>query len=129
MDYNAIAQLALNMLTKYGQTVLLRQLAGGGSAVYDPTTGVVTQGTPVDAPRQGLIVDNTGKKINKTAGDHYASGALIVDTDKWMYIDANGADPRTQDQIVVKGNAFQIMDVQTMEPGGIPLIHLIVLRK
>lgn len=127
MNYNRIAKNVLKALTKYGQSVTLRQYSVGGSD-YDPATQSASLPAPVDTIRKGLVTDQPGTRIGPQYGTNQKPGTLIQDGEKWLYIDAIGPSPKVQDQMIVNGVMFTIADVQVTGPGGIPLFYLVVLR-
>jgi hypothetical protein len=128
--YDDMAKVALDLLTEFGQTVTLRQVATGGGD-YNPltgqTTGVGLDGA-FDSYRKGLPTDPPGNRIGSQYGQTLEKGNLIQDNDKWVYIDANGPAPRLQDHVIVQGIEYVTIDVQMVSPGGTPIIYLVVLR-
>lgn len=127
MDYNRIAKNVTRSLTKYGQSVTLRQYSVGGGN-YDPASQSATLPTPIDSIRKGLVTDQPGTRIGPQYGTNQKANSLIQDGEKWLYVDAMGPAPRMQDQMIVNGVMYTIADVQVTGPGGIPLFYLVVLR-
>lgn len=127
MDYNRIAKNVMRSLTKYGQSVTLRQYSVGGGN-YDPASQSAMLPTPIDSIRKGLVTDQPGTRIGPQYGTNQKANSLIQDGEKWLYVDAMGPAPRMQDQMIVNGIMFTIADVQVTGPGGIPLFYLVVLR-
>lgn len=128
--YTRLFQTALRLLKKYGQQVVLRRYTQGG-ADYNPASGTATPQGPTginDTFRQGLPTDAPGKRIGQQYGQILETNTLIQDTDRWMYLDANGASPTQQDHILYGGVDYAIVDVQVYSPGGLAMLYLIVLR-
>ncbi len=128
--YSNLAATSLKLLTKFGQDVTLRQYSQGG-ADYDPTTSAATPSGPTgpnDSTRKGLPIDAPASRIGPQYGTTRETGTLIVDTDKWLYLDANGVKPSLQDHVILAGTEFSIINIQEENPGGTPLLYLLVLR-
>jgi hypothetical protein len=128
--YTRTAATSLRMLTKYGQSFTFRPYSQGGGD-YNPSTGV---GAPSgiagqnDSTRMGLATDAPGKRIGPEYGNTLENGTLIQDSDKWLYIDANGAKPSLQDHIIWNSTEYSIIDVQEVSPAGTAVLYLVVLR-
>jgi hypothetical protein len=128
--YSDMAQTALDMLTEFGQPIVLRKFSQGGGD-YNPATGI---GSPKgrtgsnDYTRSGLIVDAPGNKTGPQYGVTFQVGTLIQDTDKWMYMDAIGLPPKPQDHVIVQGIEFTLIDFQQINPAGTPVIYLLIMR-
>ena len=128
--YTRLFQTALRLLAKYGQPVTLRRYTQGGSD-YNPATGAASPAGPTginDTIRNGLPTDAPGKRIGQQYGQVVETNSLIQDTDRWMYLDANGLPPTQQDHILYGNVDYSIVDVQTYSPGGFPVLYLVVIR-
>lgn len=124
--YPKLAATALNLLSKFGQVVILRRYPVGGGT-YDPVTGVTTANT-IDESRKAIVTDPPGSRLGPTYGRQLQNGTLVQDADRWMYMDANGMEPRPQDHMVVQGFEYTIIDVQMIGPGGVPVVYLVAIR-
>jgi hypothetical protein len=131
MDYNKLAATVLRLLTKYGQVVVLKKIAVSGAGSYDPATGGASV-PGIDGEntqnRKGLPTDQPGNRIGPQYGQNMQTGDLIINKNKWIYIDANGLAPTTEDRLVVEGIEYNIIDVQKIQPGNVPLLYLLVLK-
>lgn len=127
MNYNHLAKNIQKKLTKYGQSVTLRQFSLGGSD-YDPATQTATLPASVDNIRKALVADQPATRMGPQYGVNLKTNTLITDTEKWLYLDAIGPAPRMQDQVLLNGSFFTIVDVQVTSPAGIPLFYILVLR-
>lgn len=128
--YPHLAATSLRLLKKYGQPVVLRRYSQGGSD-YNPSTGrAAPKGAngSNDMTRFAVPTDAPGKRVGQQYGATIEANSLIQDTDRWMYMDANGPKPTQQDHIIYQQTNFSIIDVQEINPGGIPLLYLIVIR-
>lgn len=127
MNYNRIAINIQKKLSKYGQSVTLRQFSVGGSD-YDPATQVASLPASVETIRKALPADQPATRMGPQYGMNLKANTLITDTEKWLYLDARGSTPKMQDQVLLNGAWFSIVDVQVTAPGGIPLFYILVLR-
>lgn len=127
MNYNRLADRVLLKLTKYGRKVTLRQVFVGGD--YDPATQTASSvASVVDTVRTALVTDQPSKRIGPQYGVNLKAGTLIQDGEKWVYLDAKGAPPKIQDRMVIGEVEYAIVDVQSISPGEIPVVYLVVLR-
>lgn len=124
--YDDLAQTALELLAEFGLEVTLVKK---GVNVADPTTGRVTKGTPTSETRVGVVTDNPGDRIGEQYGSNFKGGTLTKQTGKWLYMDANGQAPAVEDEIVMQGFKYQLVDVQTIGPGGQALLYLLVMHR
>lgn len=128
--YNRAIATTLRMLTKYGRTVTLRPYSVASSD-YNPSTG---QGAPAgedgsfDTIRRALETDQPGTQISQRFGDTLQNGTLVQSNDKWLYMDAVGAEPHLQDHILMDNINYMIINVQTTKPSGLAVFYLLVLR-
>ena len=127
--YPNLLKTSTRLLGKFGQTVTLKQYTVGGGD-YNVATGKANPTTSIATStiRKAIISDAPGKRIGPQYGVTREKNSLIQDTDKWIYLDANGAAPRLQDHIILDDIEFTIIDVQTSKPGGLALMYLLVLR-
>jgi len=129
--YDNLLKTSTRMMSKYGQAVTLRQYTFGGGD-YDPSQGEATPNPPASAPvdstRYGITIDAPGKKIDPKYGQNWAPNTSIINTDKWMYLDANGPRPSLQDHIIIAGTEFSIIDIQETKPSTTAMMYLLVLR-
>lgn len=127
MDYNRLADRVLKQLTKYGRNVTLRQYFIGGD--YDPATQKASSvASTVDSIRKALVTDQPSKRIGPQYGVNLKAGSLIQDGEKWVYLDAKGSPPKIQDHMIIGEVEYAIVDVQSISPGEVPVVYLVVLR-
>lgn len=128
--YSDLAETSLELLTEFGQDVILRKIVSSPGG-YNPATGVLTPDGITgshDTIRKALPTDPPGNRIGAGYGQTKEVGTLIQDNDKWMYMDANGPAPVLSDHIILGDTEYIIIDAQVTSPGGIPIIYLLVLR-
>lgn len=126
--YDKLASTALRLLTKYGRSVTLRQLAVGEGG-YDSATGEVTMPDSVDTTRNALVLDQPGTQISQRFGNNNQLNSLVQQGEKWLYMDANGVAPALQDKVIIDEVEYTIQDVQETGPGGIPVLYMLMIRK
>jgi hypothetical protein len=128
--YSEMAATALELLTEFGRPITYRAVTPTGGGAYNPGTGkAVSIGTAYsDSTRNAIVVDAPENRIGPQYGTNLKDGTLIQDADKWIYMDANGPDPRIQDLIIFDNVKYKIFNIQSVNPAGIPLIHLIGLK-
>ena len=128
--YSKVSAMVVRNLTKYGLSVTLRPLSEGGGD-YDPDTGLAspsgTAGT-YDETRKALLADQPGSQISIHFGRTLQNGTLIQDSDKWVYMDADGAVPKLHDNVIIQSIEYKIVNVQVTNPGGVAVLYLLVLR-
>lgn len=125
-----MAKTVIEMLKEFGQDIILRQVAIGGVS-YDPNTGAAAAAGGLgeyDAVRRGLPTDQPGNRIGPEYGQTLQGGTLVQDSDKWMYLDASGSKPTLSDLIIYQNVVYSLISVQETNPGGIPLLYLVVMR-
>lgn len=121
MDYAKLADTALKLLTKHGQDITLRTTTVGA---YDPATGTSTT-TTTDAIRKGAIFDYN----LVTYGNDLMNNTLVQAGDKRLYLDANGAAPNLNDQVIIGGVTWQIKNIKNIGPAGIDVIFDCTIRR
>ena len=128
--YPRLAASSLRLLTKYGQSVTLRQYSVGGGDYSPATGGAIPTGVlgQNDSIRRGLIVDAPSNRISQKFGQTIEKNSLIQDNDKWMYLDPIGARPSLQDHIITSMLEYSIVDIQEINPAGTPVLFMLVLR-
>ena len=128
--YSNLQQLVLKLFTKYGVSITLRQYSAGAGD-YDPNTQRATPaGTTgtYDHARKAIIQDAPGSRLAQQFGQTNNLGTSIQRSGKWIYIDAIGVVPKLQAHVIVSGVESSIVDVQTIGPGGVALMYLLVLE-
>lgn len=128
--YDRLTATALRLLTAYGREVTLRQLSVG-SADYNPATGESTpagnDGT-TDTTRFAVVLDQPGTQISQRFGNNKQANSLVQQSEKWLYMDANGVAPALQDKLIIDAIEYTIEDVQVTAPGGVVILYMLMVR-
>jgi hypothetical protein len=122
--YDRLANTAIRLLEKYGQTVVLRSILSDG---YDTTTGKQSLVT-IDTNRKGLVVDAPANRVGVQYGQNLQPNTLVQSDNKWMYLDPKGTVPKLNDRITIGGKDFVVINVQAYNPAGTVLLYLLVLK-
>jgi len=116
MNYAETSELALQLLTEFGQGVTRLEQ---GSSVYSPTTGAATSATSTSV-RQGALFDFG-------AGSTLVRGSLIQAGDKRLLLDATDSVLPT-DQFAVGGKTYSVISVGEVNPAGTCVLYDLHVR-
>ena len=114
--YAALAATAKKMLTEKGRPMVVRRK---GVTNSDPAAGTVTTSAPVDFTVNGLLL---GYK------DFFAASDLVQRGDRKAVLEAGVVTPTKEDRLVVDGQSWTIIDVETINPAGTPILHKLQVR-
>lgn len=124
-EYDSALALALRLIKKKGRAVTLRQFSDAPVPdVSKPWR--VGQATPTDVPAHGVLLDFGG------VGEHYMPGTEIQVGDKLVLMPASGLAVRPQLRDTLQFGAeepWAIVTVQTLEPGGVAVLHSMQVRR
>lgn len=126
--YNRLASTSLKLLTKYGQPAILRVKSTGGYVPGNSGATPIGDTGLYDEPRVILATDQPGNRMAQQFGQSLQNGTMLQRSDKWVYVDANGRRPLLEDLLIFNGTTYNIIDSQEINPGGVPLLYLVVLR-
>lgn len=129
--YSKLAATGLRLLKKYGRPVTLKVFSPGGGNRYDPSTGKAvsnSQTATKDVTRNAVVVDAPANRIGPQYGENLKTNTLIQDHNKWLYMDVGDFAPTVKDFVLLDGVQYKIYDVQSIAPGGVPVLYLLVLR-
>ena len=115
-EYSAMADLSLDLLTEFGQTVTRRAYTAG---TYDTTTATVTN-TTADTSRIGALFDFG-------SGKTHINGTLIVNGDKHLLLDAEGSASMT-DRYIVGSVQYTVVGLKELNPAGTVCLYELHLR-
>lgn len=119
-DYAAMATLALELLTEFGNTATIQRkqpttLAADGSATADPDVPETVKCVEIVAgTRMGLA--NAGAQTDDGGTKNFSATHLIAPL---------VTPPVTGDTIVFNGNNLTIKDVRTVKPAGTIMCHFL----
>ena len=103
IDYDSLAQTASTLIGDNGRaSVYIRSTTAGTS---NPVAGTVTAGTVTDTACNGIVVKYDEK---------YMPGATVEIGDMFLVPDARA---RLQDQLLIGGAVYQIVNVWPIVPG------------
>jgi len=118
--YDEMAVMALDMITEFGQPVIIRDIKLGK---YDPGTGTVPPDTVVEQTAQGILLDFTGQE--------FQANSLIKVGDKKLKIAAQGLDwpPSLLNKVIVQGRIWSIIPpLKEINPAGTPILYELQVR-
>lgn len=99
--------------------VLVKRVQGE----FDPATGTAQETTVEYQCFAVLDVPET-----QDYGAQLKSGSSVTRDDKVAYLDAVAARPAPGDKLLFNGVEWAVMQVQTTEPGGVPVLHRCIIR-
>ncbi len=109
---------ALRLLERYGTTVTLRRYQPG---TYDPASGESSP-TWSQYSLAGLVRDYRQEQVD---------GSLVQSGDRELVL--AGEDhvpaPAPGDRVLLADAAYTVVQVKTLEPGGLPLLHQCQIRR
>lgn len=118
--YDEMAVMALEMITEFGQPVIIRDIKVGE---YDPETGSTPPDTVIEQTAQGILVDFTGQE--------FQNNSLIKQGDKKLKIAAQGLDwaPGLLNKVIVQGRTWSIIPpLKEINPAGTPILYELQVR-
>jgi hypothetical protein len=118
--YDEMAVMALEMITEFGQPVIIRAITAGE---YDPETGTAGPGTVVEQTAQGILLEFTGQE--------FQNNSLIKQGDKKLKIAAQGLAwvPDLLNKVIVQGRTWSIVPpLKEINPAGTPILYELQVR-
>ncbi|KPB36777.1 hypothetical protein [Pseudomonas amygdali] len=118
--YDEMAAMALDLITEYGQAVIIRDSVKGG---YNPSTGTTSPDTVTERTVQGILLDFTGQECQ--------TNTLIKVGDKKLKIAAKGLEqpPALLSTVVAQGRTWSIIPpLKEINPAGTPLLYELQVR-
>jgi hypothetical protein len=118
--YDEMAVMALDMITEYGQPVIIRDIKVGE---YDPETGTVPPDSITDQTAQGIMLDFTGQE--------FQNNSLIKVGDKKLKIAAQGLEwaPGLLNKVIFQGRTWSIVPpLKEINPAGMPILYELQVR-
>lgn len=129
--YQRMADTTLRLISRFGQTVTLRDETPG---TFDPVTGGSTPGTIVDQSAQAILQDYGAQQ----AGTSYAAGTEIRQGDKKIMVaalttvdgqPAQLSPPKMTTKVIAGGVTWTIVNIKEINPAGTPLLYEIQGRR
>lgn len=118
--YNEMAVMALDMITEFGQPVIIRATTDGE---YDPETGTAGPGTVTEQTALGILLDFTGQE--------FQTNSLIKQGDKKLKIAAQGLAwaPGLLNKVIAQGRTWSIVPpLKEINPAGTPILYELQVR-
>lgn len=118
--YEEMAVMALEMITDFGQAVIISKTETGE---YDPEQGGEAPGATVEQIAQGILLDFTGQELQ--------NNSLIKQGDKKLKIAAQGLEwaPDLLNKVVVQGRSWSIIPpLKEINPEGTPILYELQVR-
>ena len=118
--YDEMAVMALELITEFGQPIILRDTVKG---LYDPSTGKTGPDTVTERTAQGIMLDFTGQE--------FQTNSLIKVGDKKLKIAASGlsSPPTLLSKAVIQGKTWSIVPpLKEINPAGTPLLYELQVR-
>ena len=117
--YDEMAVMALEMITEFGQPVIIRAITVGE---YDPDAGSAPPDTIIEQTAQGILLDFTGLE--------FQNDTLIVRGDKKLKVAALGMawKPKPLVQVDVQGRTWTVINFKEVNPAGTPLLYELQVR-
>lgn len=118
--YEEMAVMALEMITEFGQPVLIRSITLGE---YDPGSGLEPEETIIEQTAQGILLDFTGQE--------FQNNSLIKQGDKKLKIAAQGLAwaPDLLNKVIVQGRTWSIVPpLKGINPAGTPILYELQVR-
>ncbi|EJM09742.1 hypothetical protein PMI21_05474 [Pseudomonas sp. GM18] len=118
--YDEMAVMALEMITEFGQPVIIRATTVGE---YDPDAGTAPPDSTKEQIAQGILLDFTGQE--------FQNNSLIKQGDKKLKIAARGLAwvPDLLNKVVVQGRTWSIVPpLKEINPAGTPILYELQVR-
>lgn len=118
--YDEMAVMALEMITEFGQPVIIRATTVGE---YDPEAGTAPPDTVIDQTAQGMLIDFTGQE--------FRDNSLIKQGDKKLKVAAQGLAwaPELLNKVIVQGRTWSIVPpLKEINPAGTPILYELQVR-
>ena len=117
--YDEMAEMALEMITEFGQPVIIRAITIGE---YVPGAGAPAE-TVIEQSAQGILLDFTGQE--------FQNNSLIKQGDKKLKIAAQGLAwvPGLLNKVIVQGRTWSIVPpLKEINPAGTPILYELQVR-
>ncbi|WP_438301680.1 hypothetical protein [Pseudomonas sp. NMS19W] len=118
--YDEMAEMALEMITEFGQLVTIRATTVGE---YDPETGSAPPDSTKEQTTQGILLDFTGQE--------FQNNSLIKQGDKKLKIAAQGLEwiPDLLNKVIIQGRIWSIVPpLKEVNSAGTPILYELQVR-
>lgn len=109
------ASTARDLIARFGQPITVVRETG---ASIDPVTGAATQGAEEQFTPMGVIRPYPAR---------FVDGTLIQRGDREMIVD-DTVEPKVSDTVLIGGEPWSVVNVETVNPAGVPIIYRVQVR-
>lgn len=130
--YDQAYETALSLLTSFGQPIILRRL----SETFDPASGMLVETGSVDGTVMGVITSmpqswqgggSSGISIGET-NQFSDRGIPLAIGERMVIIDGTIA-PLMTDVVVIRGDEWRIVGIETVNPGGLAIVYKLAVKR
>lgn len=114
--YGGLANTAAKLLKDKGQSMIIRRKA---VTTKDPAAGTVTTSAPQDFTVHGVLVNYNTQLV---------ADGVVQKGDRQAIIEGGVVAPTKEDQLVVEGRTWTIVDFESVNPAGTPVIYKLQVR-
>jgi len=116
--YSEMAEMATELITEFGTDVVITRET---DEVINPVTGEVE----VEAESTEYIAQGVKKKYPENLID----GTRITSSDRQLIIEASVVEPLITDKITINSQDWPIVEIESVNPAGTPLIYILRVRR
>ena len=114
--YADMAAVANELLAEFGAAITLRRVSG---ETFNAVTGAASGGSSADLATVGIV---------KTFRANLIDGTRIQHGDRLVILDDTQV-PVLTDKVLIGADYWNIVDIETKSPAGIPLVYFVQVRK
>lgn len=114
--YGGLANTAAKLLKDKGRPMIIRRKA---VTTKDPAAGTVTTSASQDFTVHGVLVNYNTKLV---------ADGVVQKGDRQAIIEGGVVAPTKEDQLVVEGRTWTIVDFESVNPAGTPVIYKLQVR-
>jgi hypothetical protein len=127
LDYVALANRTLSIITKYGTSITISYFSAG---TYNAVEGSYSSATYTNIGTVAVFDTVSGLSGRQGLSGDSLQTILENKIDIVAYIPAIGnAAPTIADRIKYNGNNYEIIHLENLKPAGTELLYTIFLRK
>lgn len=114
--YRGLAATAAKLLKEKGQPLVIRRKA---VVATDPIAGTVTTSPPQEFVVHGVLVAYNTQLV---------ADGLVQKGDRQAIIEGGVVAPTKDDQLLAEGRLWTIVDFESVNPAGTPIIYKLQVR-
>ena len=116
--YSEMAEMATELITEFGTDVTITREI---DKEIDPVTGDIL----VDAES----IEYTAQGVMKKYPENLIDGTRITSSDRQLIIEASVVEPLIIDKITINNQDWPIIEIESVNPAGTPLIYILRVRR